>query len=67
MVSNDPREDSWAAAIDPTGAVLDHLQIPRQRDAKAKKLKVSQSLPLMSVAVLMAPLDIIAFPTSDVT
>eukprot|EP00903_Cladosiphon_okamuranus_P017486 g16106.t1 len=38
-VSNDPREDSWAAAIDPTGSVLDHLQIPRQRDAKAKKLK----------------------------
>lgn len=41
-VSNDPREDSWAAAIDPTGSVLDHLQIPRQRDAKAKKLKVSR-------------------------
>lgn len=40
-VSNDPREDSWAAAIDPTGSVLDHLQIPRNRDAKAKKLKVS--------------------------
>lgn len=43
FVSNEPREDSWAAAIDPTGSVLDHLQIPRQRDAKAKKLKVINS------------------------
>lgn len=40
-VTNDPREDSWAAAIDPTGSVLDHLQIPRSRDVSAKKIKVT--------------------------
>lgn len=40
-VSSDSREDSWAAAIDPSGSVLDHLQIPHNRDARAKKLKVN--------------------------
>lgn len=42
-VSNDSREDSWAASIDPSGSVLDHLQIPHNRDARAKKLRVSFS------------------------
>ncbi|CBN78798.1 GTB1; RNA binding / hydrolase, acting on ester bonds, also similar to transcription elogantion facto [Ectocarpus siliculosus] len=39
FVSSDSREESWAAAIDPSGSVLDHLQIPRSRDLRAKKLK----------------------------
>lgn len=40
FVTVDNREESWAAAIDPSGSVLDHLQLPFQRDMKAKKLKV---------------------------
>lgn len=39
-VSTDPREDSWAMAVDASGSVLDHLQIPYGRDARAAKIKV---------------------------
>ena len=40
FVSAESRDDSWAVAIDPSGSVLDHLQMPFQRDMRAKKLKV---------------------------
>lgn len=40
FVSQDRRDDSWAAAVDPSGSVLDHLQIPFGRDARAAKIKV---------------------------
>lgn len=40
-VSTDPREGSWAAAIDPSGSVLDHLQIPYGREARVSKIKVT--------------------------
>ena len=41
-VGADNKEESWAAAIDPSGSVLDHLQLPYGRDAKAKRLKVGE-------------------------
>ena len=40
-VGSDNRDESWAAAIDASGSVLDHLQIPFGRDVRAKKLKVA--------------------------
>lgn len=39
-VSTDPRDESWAVAIDASGSVLDHLQIPYGRDVRAAKIKV---------------------------
>lgn len=42
FVGTDNKDETWAAAIDPSGSVLDHLQIPYGRDARAKKLKVCE-------------------------